>query len=292
MIHFAGLNTAGLAKVLEGRAVLVSYADVVRRPGVWEREIRPRLEAGAYASVILDSGAYTELAEVRKAQKEIARREGCRVDELTRAQLAEAERIGREAFHVDVEAYGRFALDHADLFDLVVNLDDIRGDLKRTRRNQAYLESLGLEVLPVYHQGEPWSELERLVRRYGYIGIGFQRPITGARRWLEEVFRRVGGRARIHGFGMVRYELEGFPFETTDSTTWIAEYRALRTNLDGREGSHGLRGKLASWASLESLERLFDLVLDSYHGPVSWAPALVEDQAVGQARTVLRRANV
>lgn len=258
-IHFAGLNTARLAAALEGRPVLVSYADVVRRPGVWRREIKPRLEAGAYSSVILDSGAYTELKD--------------------------------PTFRVDLEAYGRFALEHRDLFDLVVNLDDIRGNLKRTRRNQARLEELGLDVLPVYHQGEPWSELERLVKAYDYIGIGFQRPIRGARQWLEEVFRRVGGRARIHGFGMVRWEVAGFPFESTDSTTWIAEYRALRTNLNGRRGSHGLRGKLASWAKLESLERLFDLVLDSYFGPVSWAPALVEDQAVGQARTVLRRAS-
>lgn len=257
-IHFAGLNTSRLAAALEGRQVLVSYADVVRRPGVWEREILPRLRAGVYSSVILDSGAFTELSD--------------------------------PSFHVSIEAYGAFALEHAELFDVIVNLDDIRGDLKRSQRNQAYLEGLGLDVLPVFHQSEPWSELERLVERYDYIGIGFQRPITGARQWLDEVFSRVAGRARIHGFGMVRWEVAGYPFATTDSTTWIAEFRALRVDLDSRKSPHGLRGRLARWAASKPLERLVELVLDSYQGPVAWAPVASNGNAKGQALTVLRRA--
>jgi hypothetical protein len=255
--HFAGLNTAPIAQALEGRDVLVSYADVVRRPGVWSREILPRLEAGAYGSVILDSGAFTEL--------------------------------GDPTFHVDLEDYATFALDHADLFDVVVNLDDIRGDLARSQANQARLEELGVPAIPVFHQGEPWSELERLVETYDYIGVGFQRPIRGARGFLGEFFSRVAGRCRVHGFGMTRWAPE-FPFATTDSTTWIAEFRAIRVDLALRPGPHGLRGPSASWAAQAPSSSLYSLVLESYAGPVAWAPRARLEDTAGQARTVLTRA--
>jgi hypothetical protein len=261
MAIFAGLNTARFARVLEGRPVLVSYADVVRRPGVWEREILPRLRRRAYSFAVLDSGAFTELST--------------------------------PGFRVDLEAFAAFALEHSDLFDVVVNLDDIRGDVERTRANQSELEAWGLSVLPVFHQGEPWEVLEIYVERYSYVGVGLQRPIRGAVPFLREFFARVGGRARVHGFGLTRYAIEhGFPFATTDSTTWVAEYRALRGATPDVEvdGDHGVGGRAARMLALYGDDEVLELSLRSYADLRGFEVEGLEDLGQkGQARTVLAR---
>ena len=267
-IHFAGLNTANLADDLEGHDVLISFADVMRRPGVWEREMLPRLRAGKYRRVILDSGAFTV--------------------------------ISTPGFHVSVEAYGDFAVEHADLFDVVVNLDDIAGDLKTTQRNQRHLEALGLTVMPVFHQGEPWSVLARYCERYDEIGVGFARKpggklVGGCREFLDAFFRRVPKGVQVHGFGMTKWAVShGYPFHSVDSTTYIAEYRALvhaelGSDPKRREGtSNGLRKRLQKIGR----DRVMKLVLRSYHQPKRRAFAAsryVERNSAGQARTVLRR---
>lgn len=260
-IYFAGLNTARLAEALEGEDVLISYADILRRSGVWSREIRPRLERGAYRSVILDSGAFTELTE---RQRGVA-----------------------EPLHVDVRDYGRFALEFGHLFDEIVTLDDIEGDVERSRRNTAHLESLGLQVVPVFHQGEPWSVLEALVRRYDRIGLGVQRvngrPAPGAFDWTAEALERVPSSVSVHGFGMTRFARRLPRMDTTDSTTWIAEFRALR-KLDGTHYCrHPLVRELDDWGRLL-------LVLRSYAEPERAIVREIPDAvAKGQGRTVLSR---
>jgi hypothetical protein len=206
IFYFAGLNTTPFAEALEGRFVLISYADVVRRPGVWKNAILPRLQSHTHSGcdrcyrAILDSGAFTELKD--------------------------------PDFHVDVREYARFAREHQKLFDVVVNLDDIRGNVRRSERNLRILQKHGVNALPVFHQGEPWRVLDRMTAEHGYIGVGFQRPIRGARDFLTEFFERVGN-VRVHGFGMTTWARE-FPFYSTDSTTWIREFSALKTDTRGR----------------------------------------------------------
>lgn len=249
ILYFAGLNTAPFAQALEGRFVLVSYADVIRRPGVWKNEILPRLKGHTHSGcdrtyrAVLDSGAYTELST--------------------------------PDFHVDIRKYARFAREHRKLFDVVVNLDDIRGNVRRSARNLRILQDHGLDALPVYHQGEPWRLLERMVAQHPYIGVGFQRPIRGARDFLTEFFERAGD-VRVHGFGMTRWASE-FPFYSADSTTWIAEFRALKTDTRGRLGRYLRQLGVVPRARL---------VLESYeHGRTDrWTK-----NAWGQASTVLTR---
>lgn len=56
----------------------------------------------------------------------------------------------------------------------------------------------GIDALPVFHQGEPWSVLRELAER-GRIGVGFQRPIRSADEFLTGLrdHRFVGSRARL-----------------------------------------------------------------------------------------------
>jgi len=294
-IHFAGINTTPLASATEGRDILVSYADVIRQPGWWERELKPRLEAGRYRSVILDSGAFTVISQ---------------------------------GIVIDVESYAAFAAEHQDLFDVVVGLDDIAGDLGTTWRNQATLEAAGVEALPVFHQDEPWEVLEAYAERYDYIGVGFARREGGRlahgqkenAAFLREFFSRVGDRAKVHGFAMTRWAGKGWPFFSVDSTTWIAEFRALRkqepcdAKIDEPKprfsgGDHGVSGDLANLLDWYDTAELMELVVDSYDPPpvtgkvtlsdgktyevdeddVAEFEAWIEGDGLGQARTVFRR---
>lgn len=263
-IHFAGINNAILSRATEGYPVLISYADIMRRPGVWTREILPRLEARTWSSVILDSGAFTVISA---------------------------------GIEIDADEYGAFVAEYGHLFDVVVNLDDIAGDLEATRRNQTTLERYapaGTDILPVFHQGEPWEVLEEYVQRHDYIGVGFARKpggkfatsIAERRAFLREFFARVGGRAKVHGFGMTAHAREGYPFASVDSTTWIAETCAMQRRGAQAERIGGLFGKTAT--AFDRLERLhyFRFVCASYAfaGVDRWC-----SDAKGQAGTPFMR---
>lgn len=147
-----------------------------------------------WARAFLDSGAFTELSQ---------------------------------GVAIDLGAYIAFAQEHGKFYDVVANLDDIRGDVGRSQRNFRAMRDAGLKPLPVFHQGEPWSVLDEVIAAAPerYIGLGFQRPITGAEAWLEEVFSRVPSDVRTHGFAMTNY-LQ-FPFHSVDSSTWVYEWKAL-----------------------------------------------------------------
>lgn len=271
-IYFAGMNGSMTAAALEGQDVLISFADIATRPGVWAREIRPRLERRAYRSAILDSGAFTELTQ--RARNERARAAGKKIPHPT-------------PWHTDLEAYGRFALEFGHLFDEIVTLDDIEGDVELTRRNTDHLEALGLTVVPVFHQGEPWDVLEDLVARYDRIGLGVQRvkgnPAAGAFEWTAEAVARIPSSVSIHGFGMTRFA-KRLPIATTDSTTWIAEFRALRKASGSTHYcAHQAVVSMSDWSRMV-------LVVRSYSEPSRAIVRTIPDQvAKGQGRTVLAR---
>lgn len=265
--HFAGLNTAFLAEVLVGHPVLISYADIIRRPGVWTKEILPRLERGDYVAPILDSGAFTELTT--------------------------------PGFTVSVEAYATFIADFGHLFDQVVTLDDIRGDLARTWKNTAELMKTGAEIIPVFHGREPFEVLEMYCRKFGRVGLGFARDRGRISKdqghgmnpaaWLEkalDICEAAG--VEIHGFGMTRYALSlgHGRLTTTDSTTWIAEFCALQKT----KGDHGVKG--AAQALIDAMPRsavaLFTIASYAGAGACQAMDQLLAD-SWGQARTVFRR---
>jgi hypothetical protein len=128
---------------------------------------------------------------------------------------------------ISLGEYIAFAQQHGKFYAAVANLDDIRGDVARSRANHQRMLDAGVKALPVFHQGEPWSVLDEVIASAPerYIGVGFQRPITGAHEWLEEVFSRVPSDVRVHGFAMTSF-LQ-FPFHSVDSATWVHEWKGL-----------------------------------------------------------------
>lgn len=119
-----------------------------------------------------------------------------------------------------MEEYGRFLLEVRP--QVYANLDVIR-DAKATSANQAALERMGLEPLPVFHLGENLALLDAMLERHDYIALGVaqkQGTATG-KHFLAECFARIVRRwpKRVHGFGITSQDLlERFPFYSTDSS--------------------------------------------------------------------------
>lgn len=89
-------------------------------------------------------------------------------------------------------------------------------------------------LLPLYHFGEPWSALERILNTEidgklpEYIGIGGRHGVAKSLQesYFDEVFSIIQSsknpNVKIHAFGMTMLDtLEKFPFYSADSTSWL-----------------------------------------------------------------------
>ena len=164
--------------------------------------------------------------------------------------------------------------------------------------NMRHLERAGLDVVPVYHGGEPLSVLEDFVSRgYRYIAVG------GAARkhpsitipWLVKCFQIAQGRAVLHGFGTTWHKLLFmFPWYSADSSTWAngRRYGELRL-FDYRTGQfvrlYGARRSAAATYGLGPLlrEHLVDpaLLMTRRNPKEAWE--LTRAQAVAWKRCEL-----
>lgn len=117
------------------------------------------------------------------------------------------------------------------LFDHYANLD-VKGDVNLGLKNQAMMEKAGLNPIPVFHGGEPWSVLEDFVRHgYPYIALG---GIVGASaghldalmRWCIKCFEIADGKSVFHIFGLTTPKfLWALPWYSVDSSSWSAGFR-------------------------------------------------------------------
>ncbi len=186
VVYFAlGLADRLLCEALIGQHVLESFA---YQNDHYER-YRPTWRSG-----FLDSGAFSEMTR---------------------------------GLAIELDEYIAFCQQHGRYYDVIANLDDIRGNVARSQSNHRKMVDAGIQAIPVFHQGEEWSVLDETIAAAPerYIGIGFQRPINGAERWLDEVFSRVPSDVRVHGFAMTSF-LQ-YPFYSVDSSTWVYEWKAL-----------------------------------------------------------------
>lgn len=144
---------------------------------------------------------------------------------------------------VDLGAYIEFAVAHQRGYDRIVNLDVINGNVTKRvdegLRNLQRMRDAGLNPLPVFHQGEPWSVLTDLAS-CGHVGLGFQRPIKCAEEFLDGCFARLPSNVFVHGFAMANEKYVGvYPFASVDTATWVFELNAMLA-LSG-QGSDVLR---------------------------------------------------
>jgi hypothetical protein len=149
---------------------------------------------------------------------------------------------------VDIQEYARFILDNQDLVYRYVNLDKIPAEPGRyatpeegeesarvSYENLQALKSHGLKPIPVFHQGERFYWLERMLNDGDdYIGLSYKKvSIHGARAWLADCYDFLmkigfdGTNIRLHGFGNTSFSLTPvYPFFSIDSTSWV-RYAAM-----------------------------------------------------------------
>ena len=149
---------------------------------------------------------------------------------------------------IDLDKYIAYIEEHHDLIWRCVNLDVIPSDRHNAAvvekaatasyKNFERMKTAGLQPIPVFHVGEDYRWLERMLADgERYIGLGgMARLKQNVRRiWLDKIFSMLTDEdghplVKIHGFGMTAFELLGrYPWWSVDSSTWAlqAGYRRL-----------------------------------------------------------------
>lgn len=126
---------------------------------------------------------------------------------------------------INIDEYADFIKKHKNNLTTYANLDVI-GDAEATMKNQRYLESKGLNPLPVFHYREPFEVLKNLCEEYKYIAIGGLVPLARQKdklkNFLDKCFSITKTNVKVHGFGMTGVEiLKRYPFYSCDSTSWL-----------------------------------------------------------------------
>lgn len=172
---------------------------------------------------------------------------------------------------VDLDDYIRYIRENIDYVCAYVNLDVIPGSpgvmptpeqveqsAAQGWANMLYMEGCGLSPVPVFHQGEQFKWLERMMSHgCEYVGISpaNDRSTEQKRVWLDRVFNFICDadgypKIKTHAFGVTSPDLIArYPWYTIDSTTWLAagsRFGLVRTPSFGRDGnswdwSRGLR---------------------------------------------------
>jgi hypothetical protein len=183
------------ADAVRDQRVLISFAS-------WQK-FKPLTDwAPSFNSVLLDSGAYSELNSGVKIK-----------------------------IHEYIEWTMQFPwCDH------FAGLDDISGNWKRSLENYKH------GGFPTYHDTDPpelLSELIPLARervcklgksRKPWLGIGLLPPRTGRNRWLRETLERIPEDIHVHGWALGAYTHHA-RIDSIDSTHWWREAMKYRTKM-------------------------------------------------------------
>jgi len=142
---------------------------------------------------------------------------------------------------IHIDDYIDFIKKNENEITLYASLDVI-GDYEKSRVNQEYMESKGLNPLPTFHAGSPLEELERMVEKYDYIALGGLVPLALDRKrmkaWLDKCWKVIFNNTikknkpltKIHGFGVnALWAWERYPFYSVDATSWVTGSKFRRT---------------------------------------------------------------
>lgn len=162
---------------------------------------------------------------------------------------------------IDLIEYANFILSKPDVWDTVVNLDVIPGSFGRAptakevaasatagwenwQELRRRLAPIGISPLHVFHQGDDFKWLTRIMDESDYLGIspGNDRSLGERRGWLDEVMLRLTDDQgwpirRFHGFGVTSPALLGaYPWFSVDSISWAMAggFGACYVPLHGR----------------------------------------------------------
>ena len=150
---------------------------------------------------------------------------------------------------IDINKYISFIKENN--IKIYFNLDVI-GDVEGTKRNQAIMESHGLNPIPVFHYGEPFEYLDWLVGQgYTYIGLGgtVGKSVPQRQAFFDEVYARHSN-IDYHALGVTAKTLdENYNWYSVDSTTWLAPFK--------NKAVIGMDGKSHKNEDLDRFERFY-----------------------------------
>lgn len=149
----------------------------------------------------------------------------------------------RMGIHIDLERYIEFCQRYQDQLVAVANLDVIPGvfgkipsmaeveeSAQKGWANLKYMERHGVNAMPIFHQGESFKWLTRMLEEgYEYIGISPDngKNVKQKQAWLDQVFTIITDRdglpyVNTHGYAVTSVDLMyRYPFKSVDSATWI-----------------------------------------------------------------------
>ena len=223
---------------MEGHHLLVSFAEA--------RQIKLLAAGWDVPGWLVDSGAFTAWTKGRPIDLD--------------AYIA---------FLVDLEAQaaaGALVLDGYLALDVIPGEpgrlpteDEARWATGKSLENLAKMRAAGLSPIPIFHEGEPMDLLDAYVAEgHNVIALG----ATASRGkpelvdWLQPIFDRYPGQ-RFHGLAMTqRRVIEGFPFDSVDSTTWLNFCRfGLKANKHLLEGHDSAFYRRLGIQAIENIPR-------------------------------------
>lgn len=200
--------------IMNIKNILISYA----YPEPWKSKEVLKMNG---IKVLCDSGAFTAWSLAQKKKKE--------GDKNWKNYL------------VDIDKYIEFVKKNEDIISNVINLDVIGGEqgVKPTAednekaaqqgwKNLEYMWSKEIEPVHVFHQGERFEWLERMLKepKLTYIGISPNNDChdTEKIRWLDICFRKIlkiNPKMKTHGFGVTSFKImERYPWYSCDSSSY------------------------------------------------------------------------
>lgn len=178
----------------------------------------------------LDSGAYSLYTLFSSPRDDKGEKVATKFDR----RYANYQYFEGEEFKQYLEKYIAYLHDRKDQYDFYVTVDVIFNPVK-TWEVLKYIESCGLKPMPVFHVGERYDVLKKLMDSYEYIGIGgLGQEITKQKYipFADGAFDLICGKRkkhndpykapsrRVHGFAISASEiLARYPFHSTDATS-------------------------------------------------------------------------
>lgn len=143
---------------------------------------------------------------------------------------------------IDIDEYIAFIIANCEHIDYYINLDVIPGSFgviptpqmveesaQASWDNMLYMERAGLQPMPVFHMGESFKWLRKMMDHGSpYVGISpaNDRPTLQKRLWLDRVFTEIADssgkpRIRTHALGVTAIPLlSRYPWFSADSSAW------------------------------------------------------------------------
>lgn len=169
----------------------------------------------------------------------------------------------RQNVNIDLKRYIKFILKNIKKIDVYCSLDHILS-YKKSVEDYKEMKKQGLNPLPCFHFGEPYSVLENYLKQTSYVALGgiAKRNKKERSLWLDTIFNKYPG--QYHGFGIQdRDILKRYPWHSIDSSSAhvMARFGGICTPWGDIKINPKVNEKDLSWKSPRSETTIQEWVL-------------------------------